>query len=175
MTAAIFHKGKQTCSQCADDCNHCQAEHAAHPANRPHLAAHWLPCPTHPDPEFLQHQQTMYQKPAYDQGHGFHLDTFANALQELDDHGISPQDAGVSANAFEPDYGVLIASVWSNDQWTPAAIVGPHQLQHALTFIGIIAPGLYQPEPSQMEKYIADFVDENPQPQPATADWEAAI
>ena len=117
----------------------------------------------------------MRQKPVYDQGHGFHLDTFANALQELDDHGISPQDAGVSPNAFEPEYGVLIASVWSNDQWTPAAIVGPHQLQRALTNAGIIAPGLHQPEPTQMEKYIADFVDENPQPEPATADWEAAV
>ena len=175
MTTAISHKGKQICAQCSDNCRHCQTEHAAHPANRPHLAAHWLPCPTHPDPEFLQHQQTMYQKPVYDQGYGYHLTTFANALQELDDHGISPQDAGVSANAFEPDYGVLIASVWANDQWTPAAIVGPHQLQHALTFIGIIAPGLYQPEPSQMEKYIADFVDENTHPQLDTADWEAAI
>ena len=117
----------------------------------------------------------MRQKPIYDQGYGYHLTTFANALQELDDHGISPQNAGVSPNAFEPEYGVLIASVWSNDQWTPAAIVGPHQLQHALTFIGIIAPGLYQPEPSQMEKYIADFVDENTHPQLDTADWEAAI
>ena len=42
-------------------------------------------------------------------------------------------------------------------------------------FIGIIPPGLHQPEPTQMEKYIADFVGENPQPEPATADWEAAI
>ena len=109
----------------------------------------------------------MYQKPVYDQGYGYHLTTFANALQELDDHGISPQDAGVSANAFEPEYGVLIASVWSHDRWTPTAIVGPHQLQHALTSAGIIAPGLYQPEPSQMEKYIADFVGENA--------WEAAV
>ena len=68
MTTAIFHKGKQTCSQCSDNCNHCQTERAAHPANRPHLAAHWLPCPTHPDPEFLQHQRVMRQKPVYDQG-----------------------------------------------------------------------------------------------------------
>ena len=42
-------------------------------------------------------------------------------------------------------------------------------------FIGIIPPGLHQPEPSQMEKYIADFVDENTHPQLDTADWEAAI
>ena len=60
-----------------------------------------------------------------------------------------------------------MASVWSHDRWTPTAIVGPLQLQHALTSAGIIAPGLYQPEPSQMEKYIADFVAENA--------WEAAV
>ena len=90
MTTAIFHKGNQICSQCSDNCNHCRTQRA-HPDNRTHLAAHWLPCPTHPDPEFLQHQQVMRQKPVYDQGHGFHLTTFANALQELDDHGISPE------------------------------------------------------------------------------------
>ena len=157
---AIFHKGKQTCSQCSDSCTHCRTE-------RDHLAAHWLPCPTHPDPEFLQHQHVMRQKPVYDQGYGFHLTTFRGALEELDDHGISPQDAGVSPNAFEPDYGVLVASVWSNNQWTPVAIASPDQLRQALTNTGIIPTGLYQPEPTQMGKYIADFVAENA--------WEAAV
>ena len=175
MTTAIFHKGKQTCSQCADDCNHCQTEHAAHPANRPHLAAHWLPCPTHPDPEFLQHQQTMYQKPVYDQGHGFHLDTFANALQELDDHGLSRRTPASQPTPSNPTTESSSPASGPTTSGTPAAIVGPHQLQHALTNAGIIAPGLYQPEPSQMEKYIADFVDENTHPQLDTADWEAAV
>ena len=166
MTTAIFHKGNQICSQCSDNCNHCRTERA-HPANRPHLAAHWLPCPTHPNPEFLRHQQVMRQKPVYDQGYGFHLATFRGALEELEHHAISPQDAGVSPNAFEPDYGVLVASVWSNNQWTPVAIASPGQLRQALTNDGIIPPGLYQPEPTQMEKYIADFVAENA--------WEAAV
>ena len=166
MTPAIFHKGKQICSQCSDNCNHCRTERN-HPANRPHLAAHWLPCPTHPDPEFLQHQRVMRQKPAYDQGYGFHLATFRGALEELEYNGISPQNAGVSPNAFEPDYGVLVASVWSNNQWTPVAIASPDQLRQALTNAGIIAPGLYQPESTRMEKYIADFVAENA--------WEAAV
>ena len=166
MTAAIFHKGKQTCSQCSDSCHSCRTERA-HPTNRPHLAAHWLPCPTHPHPEFLQHQQVMRQKPVYDQGYGFHLATFRGALEELEQHGISPQNAGVSPNAFEPDYGVLVVSVWSNNQWTPVAIASPDQLRQALTNDGIIPTGLYQPEPTQMEKYIADFVAENA--------WEAAV
>ena len=170
MTAATFHKGKQICTQCTDHCKHCQTEHAL-PANHPHLAAHWLPCPTHPDPEFLRNQQAMHQKPVYDHGYAFHLDTFTNALQELAQHGISPEDAGVSHNAFEPEYGVLIASVWSNDHWIPAAIVGPDQLHHALTAAGIIPPGLYKPEPTQMEKYIADFMGENAQNEITTAAW----
>ena len=41
------------------------------------------------------------------------------------------------------------------------------QLRQALTNDGIIPTGLYQPEPTQMEKYIADFVAENA--------WEAAV
>ena len=80
----------------------------------------------------------MRQKPVYDQGYGFHLATFRGALEELEYHGISPQNAGVSPNAFEPDYGVLVVSVWSNNQWTPVAIASPDQLRQALTNDGII-------------------------------------
>ena len=174
MTTATFHKGNEICTQCTTQCRHCQPE-PSNQANDSHLAAHWLPCPIHPTPEFLRNQQAMHSKPVYDNGYAFHLDTFANALQHFAQHRLSPQDAGVSHNTFEPEYGVLIASVWSNDRWTPAAIVGPDQLTHALTLTGIIPPNLYKTEPTQMDKYIADFVAENNQNQEAIAAWEAAL
>ena len=60
-------------------------------------------------------------------------------------------------------------------RWTPTAIVSPDQLTHALTLTGIIPPNLYKTEPTQMDKYIADFVAENNQNQEAIAAWEAAL
>ena len=170
MTAATFHKGKQICTQCTDHCKHCQTEHAL-PANHPHLAAHWLPCPTHPDPEFLRNQQAMHQKPVYDHGYAFHLDTFTNALQELAQHGIYirgrrsiPQR--LRTRVRSPHRQRLVQRPLDSRRRRR-----PRPDHHALTAAGIIPPGLYKPEPTQMEKYIADFMGENAQNEITTAAW----
>ena len=169
MTAAISHKGKQICAQCSRQLPFtATTEHAAHPANRPHLAAHWLPCPTHPDPEFLQHQHgSCVRNRSTTRATASTSTTFSQRPPGTRrPRHIPGQHAGVLSQRLRtrlrsPHSQRLVQRPVD----TRRHRLGPRPAPTRLTFIGIIPPASSppastSPNPPRWRKYIADFVDD---------------